>query len=348
MLRPSASARRVAAATAVVGLVLTPPAAAQPQPGGGTRIGELKEQERQARSGLAEARRQLDAAVSEYEAAQSRMAEAARRLRLARERSDAQWSALADAKTRLELRAVSLHREGRLKLLDALLQSQTLSSFVRRATYMAHVAGRDAEVVRRVEVRHADAEAARAAVRVEAEALHADLRAMSGREAEIDRRMQDLSGRLERVKSDILAEQSKFRFPVKPPYSFTDTFGAPRMTGTEYEHLHEGQDIFAPMGAPVVAVVAGVVENAGEAVLGGTKLWLRGDDGFRYYYAHLSAYAPAGSNGARVDAGTEIGYVGDTGNAKGTPPHLHFEIHSASGAINPYATLRAAESAWGR
>jgi len=134
---------------------------------------------------------------------------------------------------------------------------------------------------------------------------------------------------------------SGFAFPVGEPYNFVDTFGAPRMPGTQYEHLHQGTDIFAPTGTPLYAVERGVITKMGADVLGGTKLWLVGMSGNRYYYAHLSAYAEGIAEGQVVEAGAELGFVGDTGNARGGVPHLHFEIHPAvGGAANPYPILK--------
>lgn len=126
-------------------------------------------------------------------------------------------------------------------------------------------------------------------------------------------------------------------FPVSGPRRYGDTFGAARMEGTQYAHSHEGVDIFAPAGAPVVAFERGVVVAMGTDVLGGTKLWLVGQSGTRYYYAHLQGFAPDVANNKVVEAGRTLGYVGDTGNAAGSPHHLHFEIHPAGGpAVNPY------------
>ncbi|MDP1820413.1 MAG: peptidoglycan DD-metalloendopeptidase family protein [Acidimicrobiales bacterium] len=135
-----------------------------------------------------------------------------------------------------------------------------------------------------------------------------------------------------------------FVFPVGRPHSFGDSFGAPRMFGTEYAHAHQGTDIMAPMGTPLMACERGVVSKMGTDSLGGMKLWLKGESGTFYYYAHLSAFAEGLVDGTVVQAGHVIGYVGDTGNAKGGAPHLHFEIHPDGGsAVNPYPLLKVVD-----
>lgn len=135
-----------------------------------------------------------------------------------------------------------------------------------------------------------------------------------------------------------------FVFPVGTPHSFGDSFGAPRMIGTQYAHAHQGTDIFAPMGTPVLACERGIVSKIGTDVLGGNKLWLKGESGTFYYYAHLSAFAAGLQDGQVVDPGTVVGYVGDTGNARGGSPHLHFEIHPEGGAaVNPYPLLQVVD-----
>ncbi len=119
--------------------------------------------------------------------------------------------------------------------------------------------------------------------------------------------------------------------PVQGPRAFTNDWGAPRSGGRR----HMGNDILSPRGTPVVAPVSGTVTHR-NVRLGGLSFYLRGDDGITYFGTHLSAYGAGG----RVSAGTVIGYVGDTGNARGTP-HLHFEMHPGGGSpVNPYPTLR--------
>ena len=157
----------------------------------------------------------------------------------------------------------------------------------------------------------------------------------------------DVAGGPVRVAPEISARLSSggFVFPIYGPASFGDSFGGPR---PDVEGgWHHGEDIFAPTGTPLLAVADGSLHTIGFNRLGGYRLWLRDDDGNEFYYAHLSAYSPLAVEGRRVSAGDVIGFVGDTGDARGTP-HLHFEIHPASmaslgydGVVAPYPILLA-------
>ncbi|MBZ2209664.1 M23 family metallopeptidase [Massilia soli] len=116
----------------------------------------------------------------------------------------------------------------------------------------------------------------------------------------------------------------------------SDTWQAARSGGRK----HEGIDIFAPRGTPVYAATEGIITRVGENRLGGQVVWVLGPGGQRHYYAHLDRFADV-ERGQRVRAGTVLGYVGTSGNAAGTPPHLHYGIYETGGAINPYPLLRA-------
>jgi peptidoglycan hydrolase-like protein with peptidoglycan-binding domain len=134
-------------------------------------------------------------------------------------------------------------------------------------------------------------------------------------------------------------------FPVRGPHAYSDDFGAPRHQGR-----HEGNDILAPPGAPVVAVAGGHIDRLTRVPrgLGGIHLWLDDDAGTAYYYAHLRRIAPGLVPGSRVRAGQVIGYVGRTGDARGGPYHLHFEMHPGGGAaVDPYRELRDVDPAVG-
>ena len=115
-----------------------------------------------------------------------------------------------------------------------------------------------------------------------------------------------------------------------------NTWHAPRGD----DRLHEGQDIFAPRRTPILSATTGyVVKIGGEDNLGGHTVSVVGDGGRKYYYAHLDSYAPHLEVGDFVTRKTVLGYVGTTGNADGTPPHLHFGVYTTDGAIDPLPLL---------
>jgi hypothetical protein len=144
-------------------------------------------------------------------------------------------------------------------------------------------------------------------------------------------------------------------FPVVGPVTYTNDFGAPRGSSR-----HEGNDIMAPRKAIAVAAESGTVKFWTTSANAGCMLYLYGDSGTTYLYIHLNndvgtgndnkgkcvagtAYAPGMKSGDRVEAGQQVGFVGDSGDANGINPHLHFEVHPKDGgAVNPYPFLQKA------
>jgi hypothetical protein len=148
----------------------------------------------------------------------------------------------------------------------------------------------------------------------------------------------------------------KLLFPVVGGATYIDDFGAPRAGGR-----HEGNDLMADRHTPAVAVEAGTVKFWTTSSNAGCMLYLYGDSGTTYLYIHLNndltakndnrgkcvagtSYAPGLKNGAHVAAGQLVGFVGDSGDANGISPHLHFEVHpNDGGAVDPYKYLRKAQ-----
>ncbi|MES2759942.1 MAG: M23 family metallopeptidase [Pseudomonadota bacterium] len=119
-----------------------------------------------------------------------------------------------------------------------------------------------------------------------------------------------------------------------------DTWDGARSEGRK----HQGIDIFAKRGTPVLSSTEGIVTQVGTNRLGGLVVWVMGPGRQRHYYAHLDRYSDVEA-GMRIEAGRVLGYVGNTGNAQGTPPHLHYGVYDIGGAINPYPLLRAKPAA---
>jgi murein DD-endopeptidase MepM/ murein hydrolase activator NlpD len=142
---------------------------------------------------------------------------------------------------------------------------------------------------------------------------------------------------LERVESvgvprDAAMAEGMGRLPIGGLTYWSDDWWAPRFT--PFFHLHQGLDLFAEFGTPIRSPDRGVISRLSEGPVGGIGAWVTGRDGTQYYFAHMQAYANGVSEGMQVDVGTVIGFVGDTGNARGGAPHLHFEVHKP-GAVPP-------------
>jgi murein DD-endopeptidase MepM/ murein hydrolase activator NlpD len=128
-----------------------------------------------------------------------------------------------------------------------------------------------------------------------------------------------------------------------PSNSLRDSWGAPRSGGRR----HRGIDIFARRGARVVSPVDGIVLGVGRNRLGGNVVRVLGPGLQVHYFAHLDRFG-AITRRERIRRGDVVGFVGDTGNARGTPPHLHYGIYAPPGrAINPHPLLAASRASRG-
>ncbi|MGH9244479.1 MAG: peptidoglycan DD-metalloendopeptidase family protein [Acidimicrobiales bacterium] len=302
-----------------------------------TRIHAAAEAARQAFAAATAHRQRLEADIAALEAELSEGTERVRRV----------VNRLAEAEAALQDRAVDAYVFGGVEEhgVPTLLDSASPSDYVRRHVLLEGLLIADQAVIDEYEEAREEANAAQTS--------RAHLLATT-RAAVAQARLSELQAEQLVVATGYeLAVTSAggtvaihgFVFPVGEPHSFTDSFGAPRMMNTPYAHWHEGTDIFAPAGTPLFAAERGVITRMGDATLGGAVLWLKGESGTSYYYAHLSGYAPGIAEETVVETGTVVGFVGNTGNARTTAPHLHFEVHPDGGAaINPYPILLVADS----
>lgn len=248
-------------------------------------------------------------------------------------------------------RADSLYRSGTIGMAEALFSSDNFSELSTRAELLSQVSSEDSGVFVKL-----------SRTQLEMDQLTGDLAA---REAELERAtlaLRDENEKLQEQFHSVAAEYQRLRrklaaaltasapsssgggapsapikinvsgamtCPVAGPVSFVDSWGAPRSG-----HTHQGVDMMADYGTPVVAIVTGTITYAAYDGSGGNMLFLAGNDGNDYWYMHNQENLVG--EGTRVQVGEQIATVGDTGNAAGTP-HVHFEFHPGRGAaVNPY------------
>lgn len=285
----------------------------------------------------AAARKQLDdakAAIAEHQAvvvqANAAVTAAEAQVEAARERQRERSQAMRSLAVRSYIsdQGVQLPEDGRGAFYGRLARKMMRDGFAR-----------DQRVI---DARLADVDAARRQAELAAVGVNSDDTTVPQLESRVDA----LDAALRLYAVGVTGVPVGFRFPVAAKHAFGDSWGAPRMVGTKFQHSHEGTDVFAAFGSPLVAVEDGIVQKVGKDTLGGMKLWLVGShSGNRYYYAHLSAFSPGLVDGTYVTAGQIVGQVGDSGNAKGGAAHLHFEIHpNGYAAVNPYPLLRVSNT----
>jgi peptidoglycan LD-endopeptidase LytH len=295
-------------------------------------------------------RSELQAATEKLEAADAALYETEQRLAFYQRQVRRARSQLASAQAAMAGEVAAVYRSGGLAMANAILQPDPerllgrveLASLLvsRQADTMQDTrlaSGAYVASVGRMAAAQRRAEALRGAANRAVQALTTRLRQAQAAQA----RLAKLQARPRPSRATPVAAPGggKVACLMEAPYSYTDTFGAPRSGG----RTHQGTDVMAPYGAEVYAYADGAVSRESSNAYGGITLYLLGANGVEYYYAHLSRYAvPAGS---RVRAGQLIAYNGQSGNARYTAPHVHFEVHPGgpgSTPVNPYPYVQRA------
>lgn len=291
-----------------------------------------------SRAQVRAAQRKFDALVAGFEQARTDLENVNTEVSVVQAQQAALDTQMNDVQATLNERAAAAYRTGPASVLNVIFGIQSFQHFATMMSLFESVVVRDGQVLDTVQ----ELKDETARLQSELDAKRAEqqevVERLNQQQTELESSLAALGREYETIRRRVDNAESGFSFPVRAPFSFVDTFGAPRSG----HRKHEGIDIFAAKGTPLYAVVDGVIEEKGVNGLGGNKLWLRSPgDGWKYYYAHLSGYASGIYNGARVSKGQVIGYVGNTGNARTTPPHVHFESHPpSSGPANPYPILR--------
>lgn len=303
-------------------------------------MARLQEQAGASLGRLRSAQRELDSLVASFESAQTQLQTLNAEVSAAEAMQTALQEQLVVLQQSINDRAAAAYRFGPTNLLNVLLGARSFRQLTTAVEMFESVSTTDAQTL--TSIRELRDEMSRLKQDLDGKKIDQlqAVQRLEERQRQMQSSLSSLSREYESIQSRIDSSRSGFAFPVRAPYSFVDTYGAPR---AGYRR-HQGVDIFAVAGTPLYAVVDGVIEDKGYNALGGNKLWLRSPgDGWRYYYAHLRGFAPGINNGTRVRKGQLIGYVGNTGNAITTPPHLHFEAHVPGGSsTNPYPILRRA------
>jgi murein DD-endopeptidase MepM/ murein hydrolase activator NlpD len=379
-IRSHLRVRRRLAAGALVALMALGAAAPSPvQAQTAEKLERAKKKLERIKDQLTDARQRLDAARADLDAILERVSLATSQVEGIRAAVDDVRRAVKRGgrkidrlQGRLNERARDAYIDGPASGLQLVLEADSLTDLSDRVTFLEVLARDDADVATGIEVerdqlkRHRgdlrallrEQERLLASLEEEQRELEAAQERAAATEAEVADKLAEARETVKRLERKqrreylaslraagltggggtagppLSADGPLYYCPVDPPRSYTDTFGAPRSGGRS----HQGNDIFAPTGTPIRAPFDGVARESWNS-LGGYSVHVYADANGDYVYnAHLSRYA--GVNGARVTAGTIIGYVGNTGNAVGTPPHDHFEYHPGGGsAVTPYPYL---------
>ncbi|RJP30833.1 MAG: hypothetical protein C4536_09180 [Actinobacteria bacterium] len=319
-------------------------------PTGADSISDKKEQARQVEQQLNSLQSELNRLTAELNTTESRLATVqanieANQVQLqAAEAEYERWQGI------LSERLVAMYKQGNTSAIDVLLECDDFETFINSYDYMSRIGNHDTEIILSTQNLMAEIRTRRAELDNAKAEYQAYSNSLQSQRSSIQSKLNEQKALLAGIDAEVASLLSTryggggggtswnvgpvngLYFPVAGPHSYTNDWGAPRSVG----RTHKGCDVMANYGTPCVAITSGtVVQRSGGNA--GLYIFLYGDNGHLYYYMHLQGYAASG----RVSGGQVIGYVGDTGNARGCP-HLHFEWHpNGGGAVNPYPLLVA-------
>jgi murein DD-endopeptidase MepM/ murein hydrolase activator NlpD len=291
---------------------------------------------------------QMSAAGSAFRKALYKLEENEDRIAALEKRSKTTAKDLARAQANLQVRARTIYRMKDIDFVSVVLGATDFQELFTRMELLQSVVGQDAREVRDVKALRKRYSSEMSQLKGARKSLQKNASLMRQRRRTLTALMAQKQREYEAAKAELGAAASLVRsgyappgpngmvFPVDGPCYYDDTWGAPRSGG----RTHKGTDIMSAKGTPCVATCSGTISSK-EGGLGGKVIYLDGDNGWRFYYAHLSGWAV---RSGRVKAGQLIGYVGATGNAAGGAPHLHFQMWTSSGSIvDPYSYLKQME-----
>lgn len=301
----------------------------------------------------------LDTARSAYETEWNRLERIQGKIAGTRKAIDETQERAEGLRDEVRDRVRNAYKAGGLGFLDFLLSSESLRDFGLRLVILQRQSSADEDLLLELERLQGELEAKKRELDRQREEQAQVTAVWKGRAQNLTAALEEAEAEQARLEERYAAELAAARAaasrrrarpaasggggrvipldacPAAGPRSFSNDWGAPRGGG---RRSHKGNDIFAPHGSPAAAVVSGRISRLSSGGISGLMVILQGNDGNSYYYVHMSDFAV--SQGESVSAGQTIAYVGNTGNARGGPAHIHFEIHPGGGAaINPYYSL---------
>jgi peptidoglycan LD-endopeptidase LytH len=314
-----------------------------------------------AKARVADVRARLASVTADWQRTETELAQTQAAVADARERIAAIEARLHRIQLRLDRRIRAIYIGGGTETLGALLGSASFADFADRLQFATNIAQGDEDLATEVAVQSEQLARERARYAKQADAQAKAVSALEDQKASIGSVLQEAQDLYDELYQEFKDEQAQQKIglppqggggdqpggggpypaggsgaisicPVQGPVSFVDSFGWPRPGG----RTHQGIDMIAPYGTPVVATHAGNAVRAPNSLGGNAVILYHSGSSDWTYYAHFSSYGAAG----QVGAGTVIGYVGSTGDTNVN--HLHFEYHPGGGAaVDPYQMLLA-------